>query len=224
MHLDPLHAASLLLRDLKIPQTKQDIHDWIVGQSLLTANFFDEWWRDLVEGCHHATHLQWDGEHLMMRTERGELAQDDDLFPDTLRPGARLNLALANSDTLPPHEVLDQLCRAWTEGSTQVRELALQACLNYDPNLVFERLLSHASHEVDALIHCIRSSNWVPAQLGQPTLDRLNHRATGALTPESPLDAEARLTTALLRWGHPSTLNSLCLGIQSPDGQRLCIR
>jgi serine/threonine protein phosphatase PrpC len=221
LHVEPLHAVTLLLQDLDSAQTKEDLRDWLVETKLISSKFFEEWWADMLLVAKSCTWLRWDQETLSLSTAKQAAPALEADFPRTLTPGARLNLALAKRDRIEPTQYLLQVCTAWTAGSTQVQNLAFQATANLDPSLVLDQLLAVDDSTFRGVIHCIRQSSWVPAQLDQATLTKLMRCSTRRLSPESPLNAEARLAAALLRWGHPTIEENLARNIQSPDGQRL---
>jgi serine/threonine protein phosphatase PrpC len=221
LHVEPVHAVALLLQDLASAQTKGDLRDWLVETNLLSSGFFEEWWTDMLVAARSSSWINWEHDTISLTNTPGTHPVSEGIFPDKLTPGARLNLALANRDSLDRAEYLEQVCRAWVGGSSQVKNLALQATIECNPSAIIAQLIELDDGGFASLIHCVRQSSWVPAQVDDEVLDKLMRLATQRLTPESPLNSEARLAAALLRWGHPTIEANLTRSIQSSGGQRL---
>ena len=153
LHVEPVHAVTLLLQDLGAEQTKEDLRDWLVETKLLSRGFFEAWWADMLIAATTCAWLRWDHESLSLSTAKQSKPASEGVFPSTITPGARLNLALTKREHIGESKYIFQVCTAWATGSSQVQELALQATADLAPSLILEQLLELDDLTFRALLH-----------------------------------------------------------------------
>lgn len=221
LHVDPPGALHLLLSDLPGPQQKGDVRDWVLGRGLMTEATFDRWW-ELLHGqiaIDDRFRLESEGLAVVRSDEpEGPLVR---LQSPGLPPARRLDVVLAHRGSLDDDVVLEHLLRAWTDGTSQVRDLALTAARTFATDDVLNGLVARSTETVDGLIHALRRSGWEPHQVGLETRQRLVRRVIDGCAQGGTLDPEGRLAAVIYRWSPADLVPALVPLIGTPDGQQL---
>jgi serine/threonine protein phosphatase PrpC len=221
LQVNPPQAIESLLEDLQGPQRKTDIKDWVLSRGLLTERAFEPWWKQLLALIQSDGRFHLENDRLFLEKGVALVGPVGRLRADNLSPGRRIDIALANRDALKDSFFLDQIGRAWRTGASQVRDLALSALKERDPEQVFAVLLKPGPSNIEALIHLLRRGPWSPQDVGASTLDALLNRVLKGIDDGGPLDNEGRLAATLVRWQCPGTVSLMAKLGALPDGRRL---
>ena len=220
LQTDPTGALSSLLAELPGPQRPEDIQDWIVGRKLVNDRAFAHWWRALEPVLGEDGRFVWDGYLVSLRAaiDSGVEARLKSPF---LKPGRRLEMAIAHRPQLADPVFLAQCLAAWRMGSPKVRDLALATLSERAPAVLLDGLIDEGPDSVEALIHAIRRGGFPPDSLPYEVHQRLVDRVLQGLDDPGPLDAEGRLAAALTRWPSPMAIECLAGVSSNPEGRRL---
>lgn len=221
LHVDPPAALALLLEDLVGPQRRDDLREWLVGRELMTEHTFDRWWEGVLQQIAEDERFQQVGDGMVLDHPDAPGQPHVRLSLPGLTPARRLDLALAHRDELDPETWLHHLLRAWTDGTQQVRDLALAASRGIAPERIVAGFLALGTESVDGIIHAVRRAGWEPTDVGRSAREALVARVVDGCRAGGPLDAEGRLTAVLYRWGAPEVLPAIAPLVGTPDGQQL---
>jgi serine/threonine protein phosphatase PrpC len=217
----PTEALALLLADLHGPQRQQDLRDWLTGRGLLTIAAFGHWWESLRAVVAEDPRFQLENEGVGLRAIQDRESPRARLENPLLPPGRRLDLALEHRDEVDGGFFLQQVLLAWRTGGTQVKDLALVALKNHEPEQIVAGLLSMGPDAIEAIIHAIRRGGWDVGAISLSLHEELVALVMQGLDEGGPLDNEGRLAATLARWPSPLIHDALSDAATISEGKRL---
>jgi len=206
---NPGEGLALMLADLHGPQREQDLREWIVGRGLMTPGAFQHWWESVRPSLVEDPRFFSDADGVALRPSDAVDGPRIRLENPLLTPGRRLDLALASRDELEEDLFLDQVLLAWRTGGSQVKDLALAALRERDPDELIEGLLEQGSSAIEAIIHGIRHGGWDPRAVRPDLHAALLDLVLEGVERGGPLDEEGRLAATLARWRAPGAAEDL---------------
>ncbi|HHO49843.1 MAG TPA: hypothetical protein ENK18_02980 [Deltaproteobacteria bacterium] len=218
---NPAEGLALLLADLHGPQREQDLREWIVGRGLMAPAAFQHWWKAVQPSLTEDLRFRSDPDGIALRSSDAGEGPHARLDNPMLAPGRRLDLALAHREELDDAFFLDQVLLSWRTGSTQVKDLALAAVRDREPEEILSNLLELGPDAIDAIIHGIRRGGWAPDDVPAELHEELLELALHNLDHGGPLDNEGRLSATLARWPSEGLVEALSEQASVSDGRRL---
>ncbi|MEN0061495.1 MAG: protein phosphatase 2C domain-containing protein [Myxococcota bacterium] len=197
---NPGEGLALMLADLHGPQREQDLKEWIVGRGLMNPGAFQHWWESVRPSLVEDTRFFSGADGVALRPADAVDGPRIRLENPLLTPGRRLDLALASREELDDDFFFQQVLLAWRTGGTQVRDLALAALRERDPDDIVEGLLEAGTPAIEALIHGLRHGGWDPRGLRSELHSGMLALVLDGLERGGTLDEEGRLAATLARW------------------------